>query len=113
MHQAGVGADGPEDVDAVDDGHHDVEQDHVGFFAFDQLECGGGVGGCDEVLIAFGLEMLADNFDVDRLVIHDDDFCQGAGIAHCIADSGGRVKCGRGIRLNSRLDGNGFRKATS
>ncbi len=71
MAKGRVFADPFEDLQAIDLGHHDVEQDGVGLLATEEVHGLSGVGGGDEILIAGALEILADYLDVDRLVVDD------------------------------------------
>ena len=69
---SGVALEAAQDLEAVDPGHHDVEQDQIDGFAAQPLE---GVPAMDrgERLVLEQLELLRQHVAVERLVVDDQD----------------------------------------
>ena len=72
MAQPGVVLEAPQDLEAVDPGHHDVEQDQVDRLAGEPLQ---GVAAMDRRnrLVVEQLELLRQHVAVERLVVDDQD----------------------------------------
>ena len=62
-----------QDLDAADLRHHDVQQRDVRALSAEQVHRLRGVGRGDEIRVAVTLQVLLDDLDVDRFVVHDHD----------------------------------------
>jgi hypothetical protein len=71
--QLRVGLDPGQRVDAVENRHHDVEQDEVEGLAGEPGEGGGAVAGRDEVGIALALKALGQRVEVVLVVVDHED----------------------------------------
>ena len=68
-----IGADLLQDFDAADLGHHDVQQGDVRPLSAEHLHRLRRVGGGDEMRVSVTLQVLLDDLNVDRFVVHDHD----------------------------------------